>query len=172
MDSFHGHHRLRQHESCLQRRRTSDCSCVWTTELSMKPLWRTDTLTHWSLRCAEPGSPWESTPGTPITLRESRKATRTKLRSEHGPGSWSTKSCCSGWWTNQLFSKPISTTAYSLTLTTSQCATVMIYWSNQPMRGSTNSKYDKCSSDHEKFISTAKPKSAVLESQWSAFSNW
>jgi len=43
------HHRLRQHRSHL-RRRTADCGCVWTTELSIKPRWRTDILSHWSRR--------------------------------------------------------------------------------------------------------------------------
>jgi len=30
-------HRLRQHQSHLRSRRTEDCGCVWTTELSIKP---------------------------------------------------------------------------------------------------------------------------------------
>jgi len=31
------HHWLRQHRSHLRRRRTADCGCEWTTELSIKP---------------------------------------------------------------------------------------------------------------------------------------
>jgi len=45
------HHGLRQHRSHL-RQRTADCGCVWTTEPSIKPRWRTDILSHWSWRCS------------------------------------------------------------------------------------------------------------------------
>jgi len=31
------HHRLWQHRSHLRSRRTTDCGCMWTTELSIKP---------------------------------------------------------------------------------------------------------------------------------------
>jgi len=43
--------RLRQHPSHLQRR-TADYSCVWTTELSIKPRCRADILSHRSRRCS------------------------------------------------------------------------------------------------------------------------
>ena len=43
--------RLRQHRSHL-RRRTADCGCVLTTELSIKPRWWTDILSHWSRSCS------------------------------------------------------------------------------------------------------------------------
>jgi len=45
-------HRLRQHQSYLRRRRTADCDCARTTDLSIKPRWRTDILSHWSRRCS------------------------------------------------------------------------------------------------------------------------
>jgi len=44
-------HRLRWHRSQLWRR-TADCGCVGTTELSMRPRWRTDILSNWSRRCS------------------------------------------------------------------------------------------------------------------------
>jgi len=46
------HYSLRQHQSLIRRRRTAHCGFVWTTELSIKPRWRTDILSHWSWRCS------------------------------------------------------------------------------------------------------------------------
>jgi len=40
--------RLRQHQSHLRRRRTADCGCVWTTELSIEP---------WVVLATGPGNP-------------------------------------------------------------------------------------------------------------------
>jgi len=110
-NSSSNHHPPWQHQSCLQRKKTAECGCLWTTELSMKPLWRIYTLSHWSRRCSthceEPGSWWNWTSTMPIALSESRKEIRTTLRSAVGMGSLSTESCCSGWQMHQLLSKPI-----------------------------------------------------------------
>jgi len=46
-------HKLRgSTKSRKSERRTADYGCVWTTELSIKPWWRTKILSHWSRRCS------------------------------------------------------------------------------------------------------------------------
>jgi len=175
MDSASDHRRLPQHQSSLQRRRTADCGCVWTTELSIKPRQRTDTLSHWSRRwstdCEEPEPSRNWTSGMSISLSESRKGRSTRPHFALGMGSSSTESCHSGGQTHQLLSKPISTIAYGLTLTTSLCATLIIYWSTRPMRRSTKSSYEKCWNDYKTLVTMAKPKSGISESRRSASSD-
>jgi len=83
------HHRLRQHRSHLRRRRMTDCGCVWTTELSIKPRWRTDILSHWSRRCST--GPQECLSPNP---NQGRRQVQNR-----GTG---TESCRSGWRTHQL----------------------------------------------------------------------
>jgi len=39
-------------KSRKRERRKADYGCVWTTELSIKPRWRTKILSHWSRRCS------------------------------------------------------------------------------------------------------------------------
>ena len=46
------HHRQRQRRSRLGWRMTAVCGCVWTTQLSILPRWRTNILSHWSRRCS------------------------------------------------------------------------------------------------------------------------
>jgi len=148
MDSSSDQRRLQERQSCLERRWTADCGSVWTPKLSTQPPWRTDTMSlwsrTWSTDCEEPGSSWNWTSGTPITLSYSRKATSKKLSSALSMGIWSTESCRLGWRTHQILSKPISTIAYGLTLMTLLCPSLMVYWSSRPMKRSTKSRYKKC----------------------------
>jgi len=87
-------HRLRQHRSHL-RRRTADCGCEWTTELSTKPRWRTDILTHWSRRCS-------TRPQEFLSPHPNQGRRRVQSCVSHPARSSSTESCRSGWRPHQL----------------------------------------------------------------------
>ena len=83
---------LRGSMKSRKERRMSDCSWVWTTELSIQPQWRTDILPHRSRRCST--GPQECVSPNPNQGRWEVQ--------NHGTGSSSTVSCRSGWRMHQL----------------------------------------------------------------------
>jgi hypothetical protein len=103
-----------------------------------------------------------------IRVRESNKY---KPRSALWMGSMIIERYHSRKRTHQQLSKPISITAYVLTLATSLCATVIICWSTRPMKRSMESKYEMCCNNYKHMVFTAQPKSAILGSHWSAFTD-
>jgi len=85
-------HKLRGSTKSRKERTTADCGCLWTTELSIKPRWRTDILSHRSRRCST--GPQECVLPNP---NQGRRQVQNR-----GTGSSSTESCRSGWPTHQL----------------------------------------------------------------------